>query len=124
MENAESANITLEQLRSLGIELSIDDFGTGYSSLGRLHHFPINILKIDRSFVSSIGVDQGNLEITETILTLAQKLGLDVTAEGVETKEQLAQLRKLKCKYGQGYFFSQPLDTSAAEALIMLKPQW
>ena len=123
MENSDSATVT-SQLRALGIQLSIDDFGTGYSSLGRLHHFPINTLKIDRSFVSRMGLDSGNLEIVETILTLAQKLGVDVTAEGVETAEQLAQLRNLKCEYGQGYFFSQPLDTKATEALIMAKPKW
>ena len=124
MENSESATVTLSQLRDLGIQLSIDDFGTGYSSLGRLHHFPINMLKIDRSFVSRMGFNSGNLEIVETILTLAQKLGVDVTAEGVETAEQLAQLRELKCEYGQGYFFSQPLDTKATEALILAKPKW
>jgi len=119
-----SATATLSQLRELGIQLSIDNFGTGYSSLGRLHHFPINGLKIDRSFVSSIGVDSGNLEITETIVTLAHKLGINVTAAGVETQEQLALLRELKCEYGQGYFFSCPLDSSKAEALIVASPQW
>ena len=124
MENGESAIAILSQLRSKGIKLYIDDFGTGYSSLGRLHHFPINVLKIDRSFVSRIGVDQGNLEITETIVTLAQKLGVDVIAEGVETAEQLIQLRSLKCEYGQGYFFSRPLDSLAAETLIRAQPQW
>ena len=124
MENGESAIAILSQIRNMGIKLYIDDFGTGYSSLGRLHHFPINVLKIDRSFVSRIGVAQGNLEITETIVTLAQKLGVDVIAEGVETVEQLVQLRSLKCEYGQGYFFSRPLDSLATEALIMAQPQW
>ena len=124
MENAQSAIAKLEQIKALGIKLAIDDFGTGYSSLGRLHNFPIDELKIDRSFVSKIGADEGNLEITETIVTLAQKLGMDVTAEGIETAEQLAQLRKLKCAYGQGYFFSRPLPSQAAEELIIAKPQW
>ena len=124
MENAQSAIAKLEQIKALGIKLAIDDFGTGYSSLGRLHNFPIDELKIDRSFVSKIGADEGNLEITETIVTLAQKLGVDVTAEGIETAEQLAQLRKLKCAYGQGYFFSRPLPSQAAEELIIAKPQW
>jgi EAL domain-containing protein (putative c-di-GMP-specific phosphodiesterase class I) len=81
-------------------------------------------LKIDRSFVSKIGTDEGNLELTETIVTLAQKLRMEVTAEGVETAEQFVQLRGLNCEYGQGYFFSKPLDTKAAEALMMAKPQW
>lgn len=124
MENDQSAIAKLEQIKALGIKLAIDDFGTGYSSLGRLHNFPIDELKIDRSFVSKIGADEGNLEITETIVTLAQKLGVDVTAEGIETAEQLAQLRKLKCAYGQGYFFSRPLPSQAAEELIIAKPQW
>ncbi|MEH1791222.1 sensor domain-containing protein [Nostoc sp.] len=124
MENDDKAIIRLKQLRNLGIKLAIDDFGTGYSSLGRLHHFPINQLKIDRSFVSGSIFDRGNLDIVQTIITLAHKLGVDVTAEGVETKEQLALLRNLNCEYGQGYFFSHPLDSSQATALIMANPQW
>jgi EAL domain-containing protein (putative c-di-GMP-specific phosphodiesterase class I) len=123
MEN-ESATATLERLQAIGVQLSIDDFGTGYSSLSRLHHLAINGLKVDRSFISRIGSEQGNLEIVETIMTLAQKLGVKVTAEGLETKEQLAQLRAMKCEYGQGYFFARPLDSGAAEALIVESSQW
>ncbi|AUB37059.1 DNA-binding response regulator, OmpR family, containings REC and winged-helix [Nostoc flagelliforme CCNUN1] len=118
MENGDEANAELLKLRKMGIELSIDDFGTGYSSLSRLHSFPISVLKIDRSFVSLIDANGKNLEIIETIITLAHKLGMDVTAEGVETKEQLAFLRNLNCECGQGYFFSRPLDNTAAVALI------
>ena len=124
MENHDKAIIRVKQLRNLGIKLAIDDFGTGYSSLGRLHHFPINQLKIDRSFVSGSIFNDGNLDIVQTIITLAHKLGLDVTAEGVETEEQLALLRKSKCEYGQGYFFSHPLDSSQATALFMTNPKW
>ncbi|WP_375514005.1 putative bifunctional diguanylate cyclase/phosphodiesterase [uncultured Nostoc sp.] len=124
MENDDKAIIRLKQLRNLGIKLAIDDFGTGYSSLGRLHHFPINQLKIDRSFVSGSIIDHGNLDIVQTIITLAHKLGVDVTAEGVETEAQLALLRMLNCEYGQGYFFSHPLDSSQATALIMANIQW
>ncbi|MEH2288082.1 putative bifunctional diguanylate cyclase/phosphodiesterase [Nostoc sp.] len=124
MENDDKAIIRLKQLRNLGIKLAIDDFGTGYSSLGRLHHFPINQLKIDRSFVSGSIFDHGNLDIVQTIITLAHKLSVDVTAEGVETEEQLAMLRNLSCEYGQGYFFSHPLDSSEAATLIMANPQW
>ncbi|ARV63095.1 hypothetical protein BZZ01_18195 [Nostocales cyanobacterium HT-58-2] len=124
VENGDAAISTLLELRKMGIELSIDDFGTGYSSLGRLHSFPISVLKIDRSFVSPMEANGKNLEIIETIVTLAHKLGVDVTAEGVETKEQLALLRKLNCEYGQGYFFSHPLDNSATEALIAANPHW
>ncbi|BAZ50603.1 hypothetical protein NIES4103_32200 [Nostoc sp. NIES-4103] len=124
MQNGEKATFMLKQLRNLGIQLAIDDFGTGYSSLGRLQNFPINELKIDRTFVSGSGIEQGNLEIIETIVALSKKLGVDVTAEGIETAEQLAFLRAMKCEYGQGYFFSKPLDKSAAEALIVANPQW
>ncbi|MHC5732420.1 MAG: EAL domain-containing protein, partial [Nostoc sp.] len=98
--------------------------GTGYSSLGRLHHFPIHELKIDRSFVSGRSVGEGNLDIVETIVTLSKKIGVTVTAEGLETAEQLALLRAMKCEYGQGNFFSKPLDSSTAEALIVANCQW
>ncbi len=124
MENGNETTVAFSKLREMGIELSIDDFGTGYSSLSRLHNFPISTLKIDRSFLSPIDNNGKNLEIIETIVTLAHKLGVDVTAEGVETKEQLTFLRRLNCEYGQGYFFSHPLDSSAATALIVTDPQW
>jgi EAL domain-containing protein (putative c-di-GMP-specific phosphodiesterase class I) len=109
MENVEAAIEMLEQMRSLGIELSIDDFGTGYSSLSYLHRFPISTLKIDRSFVSRMTVNNENAEIVRTIMMLARSLKMDVVAEGVETAEQLAQLKALDCEYGQGYYFSKPL---------------
>ncbi|MGI2905659.1 putative bifunctional diguanylate cyclase/phosphodiesterase [Tolypothrix sp. VBCCA 56010] len=123
MEN-HRATSTLSQLKALGICLVIDDFGTGYSSFSRLHRFPIDELKIDRSFVSNINVNEKNLEITEIIVMLGKKLGMDVTAEGIETPEQLAQLKEMKCAYGQGCFFSQPLSSEAAEALIVANPHW
>ncbi|WP_414570288.1 putative bifunctional diguanylate cyclase/phosphodiesterase [Nostoc sp. CCY 9925] len=124
VENGDRVIATLSQLREIGIQLSIDDFGTGYSSLGRLYNFPISLLKIDRSFISSISSNSKNLEIIEILVTLAHKLGVDVLAEGIETKEQLALVRKLNCEYGQGHFFSVPLNSSAAEALIKANPQW
>lgn len=124
MDGAEGATQILWQLRDLGVQLSIDDFGTGYSSLGRLYQFPINGLKIDRSFVSQMTNAQENSLIVETIITLADNLGLDVTAEGVETADQLTQLRALQCQYGQGNFFSVPLDSEAVEALLRENPLW
>lgn len=124
LENDQSVREMLLQLKALGIKLAIDDFGTGYSSLGRLRSFPLNILKIDRSFISDAGIEISNLDIVGTIIALAHSLGMDVTAEGVETAQQLAQLKELNCEYGQGYFFSEPLDTKATKALIMAKPQW
>ncbi|MDZ7952646.1 EAL domain-containing protein [Nostoc sp. DedQUE09] len=124
VENGDKVTAAILQLREMGIELSIDDFGTGYSSLGGLYNFPISVLKIDRSFINLMGTHSKNLEIIEIIVTLAHKLGVDVLAEGVETKDQLLLLRELNCQYGQGHFFSVPLNSSAAEALIMENPQW
>ncbi|HYE15327.1 MAG TPA: EAL domain-containing protein [Pyrinomonadaceae bacterium] len=118
MESAEAASAMLVQLRHLGVQLSIDDFGTGYSSLSYLHRFPINTLKIDRSFVTRMGDAGENSEIIRTILTLASNLGMDVIAEGVESKGQLAQLKAMGCHYGQGYLFSKPVGAAGAGALI------
>src|SRR5205085_1541534 len=119
MDNIETATRTLEQLRALGVELSIDDFGTGYSSLSYLQHFPVSSLKIDRSFISRITDSAGSAEIVRTIMTLAQNLGMDVVAEGVETEQQRAQLRMLECEFGQGYYFAKPLDTDEAEIFLL-----
>jgi len=124
MENAKSAARTLLELRNLGVQLAIDDFGTGYSSLSYLHQFPANTLKIDRSFVSRIGDAGENGEIVHTIMTLAHSLNMDVVAEGVETVEQLAQLRLLECEYGQGYLFCKPKDGEMISAVIEANPEW
>jgi diguanylate cyclase (GGDEF)-like protein len=118
MDDVETATEMLKKLRSLGIKLSIDDFGTGYSSLSYLHRFPIDTLKVDRSFIVNMSEDSENVEIVRTIVSLAQNLGMNVIAEGVETAEQLAALRKLGCEYGQGYLFSKPVDAKASENLI------
>jgi diguanylate cyclase (GGDEF)-like protein/PAS domain S-box-containing protein len=118
MANIETAPMMLAQLRALGVQLSIDDFGTGYSSLSYLHRFPIDTLKIDRSFVSRMNGNNENAEIVRTIIMLARNLEMDVVAEGVETEEQLTQLKSLKCEFGQGYFFSRPVDAMGAERLL------
>jgi EAL domain-containing protein (putative c-di-GMP-specific phosphodiesterase class I) len=99
--------------------LSIDDFGTGYSSLSYLQRFPVSTLKIDRSFVSRITESDGTAEIIRTIMQLGQHLGMNVVAEGVETEQQGAQLRALGCEFGQGYYFSRPMDGDVAEALFL-----
>lgn len=117
MENAESAIETLTELRKLGIQLAIDDFGTGYSSLSYLHRFPIDTLKIDRSFISKVDTDGEQLAIVRTIITLAWNLGMEVVAEGIETSKQLSQLRSLHCEYGQGYLFARPLAEEAVNQL-------
>src|SRR5205807_10487148 len=113
----------LQQIKSLGISLAIDDFGTGYSSLSYLHRFPLDTLKIDRSFISSIGNGE-ETEIARTILPMASNLHLDVVAEGVETIEQLVLLKTLQCKYGQGYYFSKPLSAEEAGSLLAEQPTW
>lgn len=118
MSNAEHSIVLIQQLRDLGICISIDDFGTGYSSLSYLHRFPIDTLKVDRSFVSGLGNTSENVEIVQTIIMLAHNLGIEVVAEGVETTEQLAQLQQMNCGYGQGYYYSKPLDQSRAEVLL------
>jgi EAL domain-containing protein (putative c-di-GMP-specific phosphodiesterase class I) len=106
----DSAKKLLTELRSQGVGLVIDDFGTGYSSLSYLHALPLDSLKIDRSFISRM--DGSNLQIVNTIILLAQSLGLDVVAEGVETSEQLQVLRGLGCELGQGFLFGGALATS------------
>jgi len=98
--------------------LSIDDFGTGYSSLSYLQRFPIDTLKIDRSFVTQMMENEENLAIVRTIVALAQNLGMDVVAEGVETEDQLRLLRKLDCENGQGYLFSTPLGGRQLDQFI------
>ena len=104
IQKAESAAIMLSQLKRLGVRLYMDDFGTGYSSLSYLHRFPIDTLKIDRSFVANVDLDPEKLEIIRTIVALAGNLGMDVVAEGVETNKQMHQLKALNCEFGQGYF--------------------
>ena len=116
METATSVTERLEQLRDLGIRLSLDDFGTGYSSLSYLHRFPINTLKVDRSFVKGFGTDQD--QIVRAIVTLAHSLKMDVVAEGVETSAQLQHLVQLDCEYGQGYLFSPPVSADKAERML------
>jgi EAL domain-containing protein (putative c-di-GMP-specific phosphodiesterase class I) len=102
----------------------LDDFGTGYSSLSYLHDFPIDSLKIDRSFISRLGTDPKHFEIVRTITLLGQGLGMDVVAEGVETAQQLAYLRRLKCTYGQGFFFSEPVPEEKLESLLASNRRW
>jgi len=124
MARTSEALVTLEELRRLGIQLLIDDFGTGYSSLSRLQSFPIDLLKIDRSFVMDMEHEDAKAEIVRTILALARTLGLEVVAEGIETSEALHMLRDLDCEHGQGYFFSRPVDGAAAEAWMENSPRW
>ena len=124
MDHADVAIRNLMELRALGVQLSIDDFGTGYSSLSYLQRFHYDELKIDRSFVSKLGQVGDSRAIIETILSLANSLGIGVVAEGIETAEQVDRLRKMDCPHGQGYWFSRPLTAPAATELIAAAPTW
>jgi len=110
----------LGSLRRLGVSLLLDDFGTGYSSLNHLHTFPFDVLKIDRSFVGRMTAGDQPLQIVRTIIELARVLGMDVVAEGIETREQFRLLRQLGCRFGQGYLFGRPMDAHAITSLLHL----
>jgi diguanylate cyclase (GGDEF)-like protein/PAS domain S-box-containing protein len=118
MEQMDAAITILTELRRLGVRLALDDFGTGYSSLSYLQRLPVDILKIDRSFVVGVARSIEDSALARGILTLAQTLGLETIAEGIETAEQLATLRELGCQLGQGYFFARPLGPAAVDALL------
>lgn len=124
MENAQLSAAMLEQLKTHNIKVCVDDFGTGYSSLSYLHTFPIDTLKIDKSFVHGMSRDRSHLEIVRTITLLAQNLRLDVIAEGVETLEQLAQLRAVGCGAAQGFLFSPPVVAENAVQLLTENKVW
>ena len=124
IDNAEAAGQMLRNLRERGVQIYLDDFGTGYSSLSYLHRFPIDAVKIDRSFVSRIGAKREGHEIVRAIVTLAHNMGMRVIAEGVETGDQLGELRMLKCGYGQGYLFSKPVSAEEIAALVATEPRW
>ncbi|WP_413166765.1 PAS domain S-box protein [Capilliphycus salinus ALCB114379] len=121
MDNPPAVRAILNKIKSRNIKLSLDDFGTGYSSLSYLHSFPIDTLKIDRAFVVATNSELKNKAITQAIVTLAQSLGMEVIAEGIESKDQLEQLKQLKCEYGQGYLFSKPICKTEAEMLLETK---
>ena len=121
MENAEALDKLLGSLKALGLQLHIDDFGTGYSSLSYLHRFPIDTLKIDRSFVSRMTPEGDNTEIVRAIVNLAGSLGISVVAEGVETIGQMNVLRSLSCDLVQGYLLYKPLDPGVVPSILAEK---
>lgn len=118
IQQPEAVMDVLCRLRQMGLRISLDDFGTGYSSLNYLHQFPVDILKIDRSFISPIPVTASNETVVSSIIELAHKLNIATVAEGIETPQQLMCLQAMRCHYGQGYHFSKPLSLQAADQLL------
>jgi EAL domain-containing protein (putative c-di-GMP-specific phosphodiesterase class I) len=108
----------------MGVNVVLDDFGTGYSSLAYLNRFPVDGLKIDRSFIDALSEGSDAKRLVQAIIDIAHSLEISVTAEGIETAEQLALLKTLACEYGQGYFFSKPMGHSAIEQLLERAPTW
>jgi diguanylate cyclase (GGDEF)-like protein len=119
-----TAASVLEQIRELGARVHLDDFGTGYSPLIYLHRLPIDAIKVDRAFVSTMDNDEKNLQLVRTILTFARIVGLSAVAEGISSAEQLRELRTLECEYGQGYLFSAPIPHDAVSDLLAADPVW
>jgi diguanylate cyclase (GGDEF)-like protein len=118
MKNPDSHTATLQALRDLGCRIAIDDFGTGYSSLAYLKHLPLDLIKIDRAFVSDMATNANDTAIVNAIIHMARSLGLETLAEGIETPDQLALLRDMGCALGQGYYFSRPLPADECAALL------
>jgi diguanylate cyclase (GGDEF)-like protein len=120
IENVNTALEVIEQLRSRGLQIAIDDFGTGYSSLAYLRKLPVTIVKIDRSFVSSMHLDDRCYTIVDSIIALGKRMGFQIVAEGIENTHQLRLLKLLGCDHGQGYFFSRPLPAEEVEQTLLL----
>ena len=118
MEDTGKASAVLQALQQIGVTVSLDDFGTGYSSLSYLKHFPIDTLKIDKSFVDGVHVDASDAAIARTIIALARNLGMQVVAEGVETRAQFEFLCEHGCDLIQGYYFSKPVSAAEFERLV------
>jgi len=110
----------LKQLKALGVALALDDFGTGYSSLASLHQFPVDIVKIDRSFTSQVDISPHHRVLVQATVMVARSLGMSTVVEGVETEAQASLVQQLGCDKGQGYLFSRPLEAHALSAWLQL----
>lgn len=124
VENADEVAVAISRLREQGIRVASDDFGTGYANLAFLNRFRMDILKIDRSFITTMVADERSRKIVETIMALAKDFGMSIVAEGIETTEEIAALRALECDFGQGYLFAKPLPVEQAIALVSKKIRW
>ncbi len=118
MADGEAVVATLRSLKDLGVKLALDDFGTGYSSMASLHAYPIDTVKIDRAFISRLQEDDEATALVAAIMLMAQSMGIDVTAEGIENATQVAQLQELRCDVGQGYFFARPMPASEVAEMM------
>ncbi len=123
MDDVEAAIRIMQEIKSTGVSIAIDDFGTGYSSLSYIKRFPIDVLKVDRSFVMDIPDDKNDMAITAAVIAMAHKLDLNVVAEGVETDEQLQYLRLNNCDEGQGYLFSRPLSLGQLHQYLVISAE-
>jgi EAL domain-containing protein (putative c-di-GMP-specific phosphodiesterase class I) len=123
LDTAGDVETMLKDLKAVGVRIALDDFGTGYSSLAYLKRFPVDIVKIDRSFVKDLPSDEGSAAITGAIIGMAHALGKQVVAEGVATAEQVRFMRRLRCDFIQGYHLSVPLDATALAALVRQREQ-
>jgi EAL domain-containing protein (putative c-di-GMP-specific phosphodiesterase class I) len=118
MRNAEETALRLKQIKTLGVRIAIDDFGTGYSSLAHLQRFPVDALKIDRSFVSQLQHNQEGETLIHTLVQLGKALSIETVAEGIEQQQELSLLQDEDCDNGQGFLFARPLDVAATEAFL------
>src|SRR5205823_4650836 len=118
MEDTDTTSQRLGELRELGVRIAIDDFGTGYSSLGYLRRFPVDILKVDKSFIDGVADGPHESALARAVIKLAATLHLDAVAEGVANRRQLATLRRLRCRFAQGYYFARPQPPEAIAALL------
>jgi EAL domain-containing protein (putative c-di-GMP-specific phosphodiesterase class I) len=122
MQDVDAAIETLQALRGLGVRVAIDDFGTGYSSLSYLKRLPVDIIKIDRSFVEQVDTDSGDVALVDAVVGLGQALNMQTVAEGVETDGQWLKLRQIGCDHGQGYLFGRPADPAEVTRLLTAVP--
>lgn len=118
MHDPDQAAAVLGELRRRGVKIDVDDFGTGYSSLSSLHELPIDLLKIDQSFIANMSKDHCFAALVYAVTTLAQNLGLATVAEGIETSDQVAMLQSMDCEFGQGHFFAKPMNPAEAQAYL------
>jgi EAL domain-containing protein (putative c-di-GMP-specific phosphodiesterase class I) len=124
MEDVEYFARTMANLKALGVQLAIDDFGTGYSSLSYLTRYPVDAVKVDRAFVEGLGTDPQRTALVAAIVAMADAIGLEVTAEGVETSDQLGSLKRLNCGRAQGYYLARPMPADAMRRLVAESRRW